>query len=347
MASWKDILSRLVSGEDLSTADTRWIMDQILTGQATAVPMAAFLAGLRVKGETAEEVEGLVDAMLDHAVKISIPVRSVDLVGTGGDGANTVNITTMASLVTAGAGLTVVKHGNRAASSTTGSSDVLSELGINLQATPDRVAELATEVGITFCPAPVFHSSMRYVGPIRSELGIATTFNILGPLTNPAQPEASAIGTSSRELAPIIAGVLANKGRNGMVFRGGDGLDELAASAPASVWEVRGGEVEEITLNAVTELGLPPIETADLKGGDPSYNASVVHRVMSGETGPVRDTVLLNAAAGIVADGTLTGTADGTFAERMGTALEIAREAVDSGSAQNVLERWVAASQSA
>ncbi|WP_061965521.1 anthranilate phosphoribosyltransferase [Demequina aurantiaca] len=344
MASWRDILNRLVSGEDLETADTRWIMDQILTGEATAVPMAAFLAGLRVKGETPAEVEGLVDAMLEHAVRISIPVRSVDLVGTGGDGANTVNITTMASLVTAGAGLTVVKHGNRAASSTTGSSDVLSELGINLNATPERVAELATEVGITFCPAPVFHSSMKYVGPIRSELGIATTFNILGPLTNPAQPEASAIGASSRDLAPVIAGVLARKGRDGLVFRGGDGLDELAATAPSSVWEVRGGEIAEITLNAVTELGLPAIETADLKGGDPQYNASVVHRVMDGDKGAVRDTVLLNAAAGIVADATLPGTADGTFAERMLVGLEFATQSIDTGAAADVLSRWATAS---
>lgn len=344
MASWRDILSRLVGGEDLETADTRWIMDQILTGEATAVPMAAFLAGLRVKGETPAEVEGLVDAMLEHAVKISIPVRSVDLVGTGGDGANTVNITTMASLVVAGAGLTVVKHGNKAASSSTGSSDVLSQLGINLAATPERVAELATEVGITFCASPVFHSSMRYVGPIRTELGIATTFNILGPLTNPAQPEASAIGASSRELAPVIAGVLARKGRDGLVFRGGDGLDELAATAPSSVWEVRGGQIEELTLNAVTELGLPAIKTADLTGGDPEYNASVVHRIMGGEQGAVRDTVLLNAAAGIVADATLPGTATGTFAERMLVGLEIARQSVDSGSAAAVLSRWATAS---
>ncbi|WP_430869064.1 anthranilate phosphoribosyltransferase [Demequina aurantiaca] len=344
MASWRDILSRLVNGEDLDTADTRWIMDQILTGEATAVPMAAFLAGLRVKGETPAEVEGLVDAMLDHAIKISIPVRSVDLVGTGGDGANTVNITTMASIVTAGAGLTVVKHGNKAASSTTGSSDVLSQLGINLDASPDRVAELATEVGITFCPAPLFHSSMKYVGPIRSELGIATTFNILGPLTNPAQPESSAIGASSRDLAPVIAGVLARKGRDGLVFRGGDGLDELAATAPSDVWEVRNGEIDVLTLNAVTELGLPAIDTADLKGGDAQYNASVVHRVMDGDKGPVRDTVLLNAAAGIVADATLPGTVDGSFADRMLAAIEFARESVDSGAAADVLSRWAKAS---
>lgn len=344
MASWSEILSRLVDGQDLATADTRWIMDQILNGEATAVPMAAFLAGLRVKGETPAEVEGLVDAMLEHAVKISVPVRSVDLVGTGGDGANTVNITTMASLVVAGAGLTVVKHGNRAASSTTGSSDVLSELGINLAASPERVAELATEVGITFCPAPVFHSSMRYVGPIRAELGIATTFNILGPLTNPAQPESSAIGASSPVLAPVIAGVLARKRRNGLVFRGGDGLDELAATAPSSVWEVRDGQIDEFTLNAVTQLGLPAIETADLKGGDAQYNASVVHRVMDGDQGAVRDTVLLNAAAGIVADATLPGTADGAFVDRMRVALELAREAVDSGAAADVLSRWTAAS---
>ncbi|WP_084073228.1 anthranilate phosphoribosyltransferase [Demequina sp. NBRC 110052] len=346
MATLQQLLSRLVEHEDLTAEDTASVMDQILTDSASPVAMAAFLAALRVKRETADEVAGLATAMLEHAVRFTVPTRSVDIVGTGGDGAHTVNISTMASLVMAGAGLTVVKHGNRAATSKSGSADVLAELGVRLDLPVERVAELATEVGITFCFAQVFHPSMRFAMPIRKEIGVPTTFNILGPLTNPAQPEATAIGSSSMRVSPVLAGVVAAQGREALVFHGDDGLDELAPTGAATVWEVRGGEVVELRLDPVRDLGLAPITLDDLRGGEPAENAEIARRLLGGEKGAVRDTVLLNAAAGMVADATLAGTSSGSLVERFAAGLEHAAAAIDEGRAQDSLERWAAATQS-
>lgn len=345
MATLQELLARLVEHEDLTAEETAAVMDSVLTDSASPIAMAAFLAALRVKRETPAEVAGLAAAMLDHAIRIEVPGRSVDIVGTGGDGFGTVNISTMASLVIAGSGLTVVKHGNRAATSKSGSADVLGELGVRLDLAPERVAELATEVGITFCFAQVFHPSMRFTMPIRKEIGVPTTFNILGPLTNPAQPAATAIGSSSLRVSPVLAGVLAAQGREGLVFHGDDGLDELAATGGSTVWEVRGGGVTELRLDPVADLGLPRIAIEDLAGGDAAYNAGVARSVLAGADGPVRDTVVLNAASGLVADATLPGTASGSIAERFAAGLAHASEAIDSGAAQAVLERWVAASQ--
>jgi anthranilate phosphoribosyltransferase len=342
VATWPSILTQLIDGADLSTADTSWVMTEVLGGDAAPVNVAAFLVALRAKGETVAEVEGLVDAMLAHAERIEVPGRTVDVVGTGGDGAHTVNISTMAAIVVAATGLTVVKHGNRAASSKSGSADVLAELGVNLELPPQRVAELANEVGITFCFAQVFHPSFRFAAPIRKELGIPTTFNILGPLTNPSQPAASAIGVANAKLAPVMAGVLASKRRDAVVFRGHDGLDELAATAPATVWEVRGGEITEEILDPVSDLGLQPITVDQLRGGEAAENAVIATRVFEGEAGPVRDTVVLNAAAGVVADGTLVGT--GTLAERMREAMVLCETALDDGRAREVLSSWAEAS---
>ncbi|WNM28577.1 anthranilate phosphoribosyltransferase [Demequina capsici] len=346
MATLQALLSRLVEHEDLTAEETASVMDQILTDSASPVAMAAFLAALRVKRETAEEVAGLASAMLQHAVRFSVPQRSVDIVGTGGDGAYTVNVSTMASLVMAGAGLTVVKHGNRAATSKSGSADVLAELGVRLDLPVERVKELATEVGITFCFAQVFHPSMRFAMPIRKEIGVPTTFNILGPLTNPAQPESTAIGSSSMRVSPVLAGVIASQGREALVFHGDDGLDELAPTGGATVWEVRGGEVTELRLDPVRDLGLPPITIEDLRGGEPAENADIARRVLAGESGAVRDTVILNAAAGMVSDGTLPGTSSGTLVERFAAGMGIAARAIDEGFASDVLDRWVAATQS-
>lgn len=343
MATLQELLSRLVEHDDLTAEETAAVMDQVLTDSASPVVMGAFLAALRVKRETPEEVAGLAAAMLEHAIRIEVPGRTVDIVGTGGDGYNTVNITTMAALVTAGAGLTVVKHGNRGATSLSGSADVLAELGVRLDLPPERVAELATEVGITFCFAQVFHPAMRHAMPIRKEIGIPTTLNILGPLTNPAQPAASAIGSSSLRVSPVIAGVLAQQGREGLVFHSDDGLDELSATAAASVWEVRGDGVTELRLDPVADLGLAKISMDDIRGGDAAANAEVVREVLAGRGGAARETVLLNAAAGIVADGTLLGTSSGTIVERFKAGLEHAARAVDSGDAAGVLDRWVAA----
>ena len=343
MATLQELLSRLVEHDDLTAEETEAVMEQVLTDAASPVAMGAFLAALRVKRETPEEVSGLAAAMLRHAIRIEVPGRTVDIVGTGGDGQNTVNVSTMAALVIAGTGLTVVKHGNRGATSMTGAADVLGELGVRLDVPPERVAELATEVGITFCFAQVFHPAMRYTMPIRREIGIPTTLNILGPLTNPAQPAASAIGSSSLRVSPVLAGVLAAQGREGLVFHGDDGLDELAPTGSATLWEVRGGGSTELRLDPVADLGLSRIVIDDIRGGDATVNAAVVREVLAGRGGAARETVLLNAAAGVVADGTLEGTASGTIVERFEAGLELASAAVDSGAAADVLDRWVAA----
>lgn len=341
--TWSDLLTTLVSGTDLSAAQTSWAMDEIMAGAASPARVAGLLVGLRAKGETVEELTGLAEGMLAHALRIEVPGRTLDIVGTGGDRAHTVNVSTMAALVVAGTGLTVVKHGNRAASSSSGSADVLEALGIRLDHPPARVAEIATEVGITFCFAQVFHPSFRHAATARGELGIATAFNFLGPLTNPAQPRSTAVGVASAGMAPIVAGVFASRGFSAMVFRGSDGLDELAGTAPSQLWEVRGGEVTEHEIDWTSALGLTPITVADLRGADAVHNAGVAREVLDGRPGVVRETVLLNAAAAIVADGSLPGTAEGTVVDRMAAAYELAARSVDSGAARDVLERWVAA----
>jgi anthranilate phosphoribosyltransferase len=341
--TWSGILTGLVRGHDLTAEETSWAMAEVMTGSASAACLAGFLVALRAKGETVEELTALADTMLAHATRIEVPGRTVDLVGTGGDRAHTVNISTMAALVVAGTGTTVVKHGNRAASSSSGSADVLEALGIRLDHPAERVAEIAREVGITFCFAGAFHPSMRHAAVVRRDLGIATTFNFLGPMTNPASPAATAVGVADVRMAPLMAGVFAARGTDALVFRGEDGLDELAPTAPSRVWEVRDGVVSEHLLDSVAELGLPPATVADLRGADADYNAGVARRVLDGERGPVRDAVLLNAAAALVADGTVS-TASGTLAERLAAGMALAGDAVDRGAAAAVLQRWREAS---
>jgi len=343
--TWPRLLTSLLAGHDLDADQTRWAMGQVMAGEASHVQLAGFLVALRAKGETVTELTGLAQEMLARAVRIEVPGRAVDVVGTGGDLMHTVNISTMAALVVAGTGVTVVKHGNRAASSSTGTADVLEALGLRLDHTPQRVVELAAEVGITFCFAQVFHPSMRHAAPVRRELGVPTAFNVLGPLTNPAQPAAAAIGVPDARMAALMAGVLAGRGTSALVFRGYAGLDELAATGPAEIWWVRDGEVTGHVLDAVADLGLDPITVADLRGGDPAANAEVVRRVLAGDVGPVRQTVLLNAAAALVADGTLPGTGEGSLVERLAAGLAAAEAAVDDGRAADLLDRFVLASR--
>lgn len=342
--SWPDLLTELVAGNDLSAEQTAWAMDKVMSGEVSPVRLGAFLIALRAKGETVGELRGLADSMLAHATRFVVAGPAVDIVGTGGDRAHTVNVSTMAAVVIAGTGVRVVKHGNRAASSSSGSADVLEGLGIRLDQSPERVAQLVDEVGITFCFAQVFHPSFRHSAVARKELGIATAFNFLGPLTNPAQPRATAIGVADERMAPLVAGVLAERGSSALVFRGDDGLDELAATGTSSVWEVRDGSVTTSSLDAAADLGLQRITVEDLRGADATYNAEVARRVLAGEPGPVRETVLLNAAAALVADASLPGTAEGSLVERLRAGMEHAAASVDSGSAHAVLERWVAAS---
>ena len=347
MATWPDILTRLSLAQDLDAADTAWMLNEVFEGKASDAQLGAFLMGMQAKGATAIEVKGMVDTMLAHATRLDIDKRAVDIVGTGGDRANTVNISTMAAIVIAGAGLPVVKHGSRAASSTTGSSDVLAALGINLEVPPARVPDILDEVGITFCFAPAFHPAMRFAGPVRKELGIPTVFNVLGPLTNPAQPAVSVIGCASAQLAPVMAEVFALRGRDGLVFRNDDGLDEFAATDTATVWEVRDGEVTRHVIDPVADLGMHAIDVSALRGGESDENAAVVRSVLAGESGPVRETVIANAGLAIAADATLPGTDRGTLVDRIRMGMVLAAQSIDSGNADATLQRWAAATQSA
>ncbi|MFG2770348.1 anthranilate phosphoribosyltransferase [Streptomyces sp. NPDC048350] len=337
--SWPIVLDGLLTGRDQSAEDTAWAMDRILRGEATDAQIAGFAVALRAKGETVEEISGLVRTMYEHANVIEVPGPSVDIVGTGGDGAKTVNISTMSAIVVAGTGAKVVKHGNRAASSASGASDVLEKLGVNLQLTPQRVVEVAEEAGITFCFAVKFHPALRHVAAARKELGIRTTFNFLGPLTNPARVKAQATGVADARMAPIMAGVLAERGSSALVFRGDDGLDELTTTATSRVWVVRDGAVREEAFDP-RDVGIELVPVEALRGADASYNADVARRLLAGETGPVRDAVLLNSAAALTA----LEPGAGTLVEQLREGIAKAAESIDSGEARQALERWVAAS---
>lgn len=337
--TWPEVLSALVSGHDLDATQTAWVMGEVLAGNASPAQIAGFAVALRAKGETVDEVEGLVRTMYEHAAPMDVLGRCVDIVGTGGDRAMTVNISTMAAVVTAGTGARVVKHGNRAASSSSGAADVLEALGVSLDLTPARVAEVAAEVGITFCFAPVFHSSLRHAAVPRRELGIATTFNFLGPLTNPARPAAQAVGVADPAMAPVLAGVLSRRGVDALVFHGDDGLDELTITTTSTVWMARpGAEVEQVRFDP-RDIGIQRAPSESLLGGAPDVNAEVFRRVLAGEAGPVRDAVVLNAAAGIA---TFAG-AGGSLESRLASGLSAAVESIDSGAAARVLAAWVAA----
>jgi len=338
--TWAGLLTSLLGGTSLSEQDTAWAMREIFSGDATPVQAAGFLVALRAKGETAEEVAGLVDVMLDLAPRVEVPGRVVDTCGTGGDRAHTVNISTMAALVVAGAGVPVVKHGNRAASSASGSADVLEALGVVVDLPPEQVGPCLAEAGIAFCFAPVFHAGMRHAAVPRRDLGIPTVFNVLGPLTNPARPAAQAVGVSDRRLAPVMAGVLAARGADALVFRGDDGLDELTTTGTSTVWVVGGGRVEQTGFDPAS-LGVARASIEDLRGGDAEHNAEVARRLLEGEQGPVRDAVLLNAAAAVAAH--TAGTA--TLQIRLSEGLEVAQQALDSGAAAKALDRWVEVSQ--
>jgi anthranilate phosphoribosyltransferase len=340
--TWPGLLNRLTRGEDLSAEDTRWAMRQIMTGEATPVQVAGFVVALKAKGESPEEVSGLAATMLEVATPVTLPVDCVDIVGTGGDGAHTVNISTMAALVTAATGVPVAKHGNRAASSKSGTADVLEALGVVIDLPADAVARCVRQAGIGFFFAPVFHPGMRHAAVPRRELGIGTVFNFLGPLTNPARPVAGAIGCADTRMAPVVAQVLADRGSRALVFRGDDGLDELTTTTTSSVWVVRDGDVLAERLDP-TVLGIPRAEPGALRGGDPEVNAEVVRRLVAGERGAVRDAVLLNAAAALAA----FDVRGARLHDALGAGLERAAAAVDDGRAAAKLDEWVRVSRQA
>jgi anthranilate phosphoribosyltransferase len=340
--SWPALLRALASRQDLESSSTEWAMNEIMSGNATDAQLAAFIVLLRAKGETPAELAGLVGAMLSRAPRVTTDRRCVDVVGTGGDNAHTVNISTMAALVTAATGRPVVKHGNRAATSACGAADVLEELGVAIDLPADLVARTVGEVGIGFCFAPVFHAGMRYASPTRSQLGIPTAFNVLGPLTNPARPAASALGCADAAMAPLMAAVLAARGDSALVFRGDDGLDELTTTTTSTVWAVADGQVSEATIDPVA-IGIAPVAAEALRGGDRAHNAAVVRELLAGGVPDVRAAVVLNSAAAIAAFDSAVAPA-GLHAVLAAGVAE-ASQAIDSGAVADLLDRWVAASQ--
>ena len=339
MQSWPSLLTSLLTGASLSTADTAWAMREIMRGDATPSQVAGFVMALRAKGETPEEVAGLVEVMLEEAAAVAVTGRVVDTCGTGGDRSSTVNISTMAALVVAGAGVPVAKHGNRAASSACGSADLLEELGVVVDLPATAIGPCVAEAGIAFCFAPVFHPGMRHAAVPRRELGVATVFNVLGPLTNPARPAAQAVGVSDARLAPVMADVLAARGTDAVVFRGDDGLDELTTTGTSTVWTVAGGVVGRESFDPAG-LGLARASLADLRGGDAAVNAGVCRDLLAGAGGPVRDAVLLNASAAFAAYDASVG----SLSDRLAAGLERGAASLDSGAAAAVLKRWVAVS---
>lgn len=339
MGSWPEVLGALTDGHDLDPGTASWAMDEIMSDNATSAQIAAFGVALKMKGPTPAEVTGIADAMLAHARTLDLDGDAVDVVGTGGDRQQTVNISTMASVVVASAGVRVVKHGNRAASSKSGGADVLEALGVKIALSPDAVAECVRQVGIGFCFAPTFHPAFRFTAGPRKEIGIPTVFNVLGPLTNPARPRAGLIGCAFADLQPVVAGVLAGRGASALVVRGDDGLDEITTSTTSTAYVVAGGTVRQERIDP-TALGIERVPLDALRGGDAEANAAIARAVLGGERGAVHDAVVLNAAGAIAAYDGLTGDLD----DALRAGIERATSAIDSGAAAGLLDRWVAVS---
>ncbi|TDY01406.1 anthranilate phosphoribosyltransferase [Mycolicibacterium litorale] len=339
--TWPQILGRLTTGQNLATGQAGWAMDQIMTGVATPAQIAGFAVAMKLKRPTPAEVTELADTMLRHARRVPtdrIGTETVDIVGTGGDGCNTVNLSTMAAIVVAASGVPVVKHGNRAASSLSGGADTLEALGARIDLGPDDVVRCVAETGIGFAFAPHFHPSYRHASAVRRELGVPTVFNLLGPLTNPAGPRAGLIGCAWGELAEVMAGVFASRNSSVLVVHGDDGLDELTTTTTSTIWRVQAGTVERLTFDPAA-FGFQRADLAELVGGDAEHNAAEVRAVLGGAKGAVRDAVILNAAGAMVAHAGLSS--DAKWVPAWETGLARATEAIDSGAAEQLLARWV------
>ncbi|GAA1482853.1 anthranilate phosphoribosyltransferase [Gordonia sinesedis] len=342
--TWPQILGRVTDGVDLTVEEAAWAMNEIMTDGATGAQIAAFGVGVKMKGAAPAELRGLAASMLDHATLVEVRRPAIDVVGTGGDRSHTVNISTMTSIVIAAAGIAVVKHGNRAASSKSGGADVLEALGVAIGLGPTEVARCVDELGIGFCFAPVFHPAFRFTGPPRKEIGIPTVFNVLGPLTNPARPRAGLIGCAFADLAPVLAQAFADRDASVLVVRGDDGLDEITTTSTTTVWQVIDGTVTRLSLDP-RDLGIDYVQLSELQGGDAQANAVIARDLLAGRAGPVRDAVLLNAAGAIVAAEQTAPFADSAaLTEAMRAAMARTADAVDSGAAATLLDRWVALS---
>lgn len=358
MTLWSELAPILSNGDSLTYDQSRALMRTIMAGELDDVKLSAFLSMVAVRGIDVTELRGLADHMQAAAEPIDLPSAVVDIVGTGGDGANTVNISTMAAIVIAASGCPVVKHGNRASTSACGSADLLEELGVDLSIDGSQITTAFADAGIAFLFANKFHPSMRHAARVRRGLGFPTAFNILGPLTNPVQPVASVVGVSRANAAPLVAGVFAERGANAFVFRGQEiGLDELSTVEPVRIWVVQGGEVTEVDRDPAALLGIPRADLHDLRGGSAAHNAAVAHQVLSEGEGPIADAVALNAALAIMAAAAAgVGTAEvrsafdstdwhnlETFTKGLLTGVEIARKTMRDGSARRTLETWVGA----
>ena len=339
--TWPQLTETLTNGLDLNADSAQWAMNEILQGNADVATIKDFLLALKAKGETAEEVNAFVNVMYQHSAPIEITERAVDTVGTGGDGFNTINISTSAAIVAAAAGAKVVKHGNRAASSRSGSADLLEALGVNIDLVGDGVETVFREVGIGFCFAPKFHPAMRFAAPARKELGVPTVFNILGPLANPAKPKAAAIGVANDRMHLLMAEVLAAKGVDGFVFRGDDGLDEISLATSSSVLTIGHDEISSDLIDP-SDFGITKAPITELVGGDAEFNAAVTRAIFNGERGAPRDAVALNAAAAIAA---YKGEFSKSLTDRMQDGYGDAIKAIDSGAATQLLSNWVTVSQ--
>ena len=336
LGGWPAVLSRLLAGEDLSGAEAGCALGEVLSGMASPAQIAAFVTALRAKGETVDEMAGFVREMLAHAEKVSVDGDLLDTCGTGGDRSRSINVSTMAALVAVGAGARVCKHGGRAATSAAGSADVLESLGVVIDLGPEQVAECIEETGIGFCFAPRFHPAMKFAAPVRSELGVPTIFNFLGPLANPARVRFQVVGVSNPAMAEKMLGVLAANGSTrAMVVHGADGLDELTTTGVTDVLELDADRIRSYKIDAL-DLGLPRATVEDLRGGDPSFNAEVVRSVLAGSDGPHRDVVLLNAAAALVVAG---------MADDMEDGVAKGAAAIDEGRANATLDSLVRVSQ--
>ena len=334
---WAGVIAKLENGLDLLPLEAQSVMREVLEDRADKELLKSFLIALKNKGETPEEVGALVAQMYQFCAPITINERAVDTVGTGGDGAHTINISTTAAIIAAAAGSRVVKHGNRAASSKSGAGDLLEALGVAINLDGAKVAQTVSELGIGFCFAPIFHPAMRFAAPARKELATATVFNILGPLANPAKPKAAAIGVANDRMHLVMAQVLAERGVEGFVFRGDDGLDEITLATTTSILTIGNGEISSDRIDA-RDFSLANAPISALVGGDAQENARITKAIFAGERGAPRDAVLLNAAAAIAA---FDGEFELSIHERLSKSLKKATESVDSGKANSLLGEWV------
>ncbi|CAB4541792.1 unannotated protein [freshwater metagenome] len=342
--SWTNLLSDLLDGRSLSVAEASRVMTDIMNGDVSDARLAAFLVALRAKGESVDEVVGFRDAILSAALPLDVSTDAVDIVGSGGDPIGVINVSSIAAIVVSAAGVPVIKHGNRAASSKSGANDVLTSLGINISLEPDRVARVFAEIAVTYINAMIFHPGFRNAGPVRQDLAIPTIFNVLGPLCNPARPEANALGMSNPSRIPLAVGLFQQRGATALVYRGEDGIDKITTTGHSKVFEVSRGSVTEHDFDP-REVGFTYSSIDDIRGGTPDDNAALARTVLAGEKNAARDIIVLNSAAGIVAHRLSNNPAerDRSFVERMSEAVDVAAHSIDSGAASAKLDAWVAA----